>query len=57
MTSRRKPSARPATVTLTRREVEIVLVHHMGWEDIDVASFWRVASKLKATDTDQRGAS
>lgn len=34
------------TVTLTRRQVEIILVYEMGWEPIDVTSFWRLARRL-----------
>lgn len=52
MTSRKKPSCRPATVTLTRRDVETILVRTMGWEPIDVTSFWRVARQITGSNHD-----
>jgi hypothetical protein len=33
----------PATVTLTRTNVENILVYVMGWEHEDVTVFWRYA--------------
>lgn len=38
----------PLTVTLTRKQIEHILIDWMGWEDIDLKSFWREARKLQA---------
>lgn len=35
--------ATAATVTLTRFQVESILMNWMGWEAEDVTSFWRAA--------------
>jgi hypothetical protein len=43
MTPSSRKGARRATVALTRHQVEMILVHHMGWEHEDVTTFWRVA--------------
>jgi hypothetical protein len=43
MTPQGKRAARRATVALTRRDVENILVHSMGWEPEDVTAFWRLA--------------
>lgn len=44
MTSNSKTSAH--TVTLTRSQIEDILVLQMGWEYIDVTAFWRLAQKI-----------
>lgn len=41
-----KKTSRVRTVSLSRRQVEIILVRQMGWEAIDVTSFWRLANCL-----------
>jgi hypothetical protein len=39
---------RPApTVTLTRADVEAIVVRNMGWEDQDVTMFWFLARHHK----------
>jgi hypothetical protein len=42
MTSATKPASAP-TVTLTFRQIEIILVERMGWEPEDATSFWLLA--------------
>jgi hypothetical protein len=39
--------AAPPTVTLTRADVEAIVVRDMGWEPEDVAAFWFLASMYK----------
>jgi hypothetical protein len=39
---------RPApTVTLTRADVEAIVIEQMGWEDRDVTMFWFLARHRK----------
>lgn len=45
MTPSSHQKARRATVALTRRDVENILVHNMGWEHEDVTAFWRLARR------------
>jgi hypothetical protein len=44
MTPQGKRAARRATVALTRRQVEAILLD-MGWEREDVTAFWRLARR------------
>jgi hypothetical protein len=37
----------PRAVPLTRRHVELILVGHMGWDDIDVKTFWSIARQIQ----------
>lgn len=37
------------TVTLTREQVENILIWEMGWEDEDVDSFWLLAEPHRNT--------
>jgi hypothetical protein len=37
------------TITLNRKQVENILRVQMGWEPIDVTSFWRLARKEGAS--------
>ena len=43
----KKPATPPETVTLTRAQIYHILVWQMGWEPIDVTSFWRLARKRR----------
>jgi hypothetical protein len=45
--SPRKAAPILGVVTLSRSQVVTILVHNMGWEYIDVTSFWRLARKLQ----------
>jgi len=35
------------SVTLTRRDVEAIVIHNMGWEPEDVTAFWFLARHYK----------
>lgn len=37
-----------ATVTLTRKQVDNIIRRTMGWESIDVRSFWQLAREVSA---------
>jgi len=37
---------RPETATLSRRDVHTILVEWMGWEPVDVTSFWLICAKI-----------
>ncbi len=43
MNTRRKPQE---IAMLTRQDIHTILVEWMGWEPIDVQSFWLVCAKL-----------
>lgn len=50
MTSTPKRSSRKETVTLTRRQIEQILIGEMGWEPIDVTAFWRCAKPFRTDE-------
>lgn len=41
--------AAEAAVTLTRRDIEAIVVRDMGWEPEDVDAFWFLAHNRKRT--------
>ncbi len=42
------PSQITPSVTLTRKQIATILLDYMGWEHVDVRSFWKVARMITA---------
>lgn len=40
----------PESATLSRRDIHTILVKRMGWEPVDVQSFWLICAKLAKRD-------
>lgn len=49
MTSLQAQAATAPSVTLTRRDVESIVISQMGWEPEDVDAFWFLARNHKRT--------